>query len=65
MKIFSAIPLNPPESALVEVLFTDMLGGSGGIVPWSDTMGFMEVMRVSMDGVGLGMAGELGSWTLW
>jgi hypothetical protein len=55
MKMFGAIPLNPPEGALVVVLFTDMFGGSRGRVPCRETMGFIEATRVSMEGVGSGI----------
>jgi hypothetical protein len=43
-------PLNPPEGALVVVLFTDMFGGLRGRVPCKETMGFIEATRVSMEG---------------
>jgi hypothetical protein len=61
MKIFSAIPLNPPEGALTEeVLFTGMLGGLRGRVPCREMMGFIDATIVSRDRLGLGSAGELG-----
>jgi hypothetical protein len=66
VKIFRAIPLNLPEGVfVVVVLLTDISGGSRGRVPCREMMGFIEVTRVSMEGVGSGMAGEFGSWILW
>ena len=66
-----ATPFIPFEGVVpvVVVAFTDMvtstgLGGRMG-ARFGGAVGPKEAVTVSMDGVGSGTAGELGSWILW
>jgi hypothetical protein len=63
VNIFGAIPLNPVDG--VGVVVADMLGGSRGSVPMSEMVVLRSTTMESMDGIGLKVAGEFGSWMLW